>query len=52
LPSENFQRVHKSFIVHCTKIERIVSNRIYLTNDTKVPIGRAYKEDFMRRFIE
>jgi DNA-binding LytR/AlgR family response regulator len=42
LPSPNFLRVHKSFIVAKNKIKLIEGNQIWI-EDYKIPIGRIYK---------
>ena len=47
LPS-NFIRCHKSYIINITFIEKIVGNQI-LVKDKKIPIGRSYKEDLIKR---
>ena len=44
LPSDNFLRVHKSFIVSLDKIKLIEGNRI-LINEHKIPIGQTYKSE-------
>ncbi len=51
LPSKKFMRVHKSYIINTSKIERVSSNQIYLANQKTVPLGRAYKGDFMKKFL-
>ncbi len=51
LPSKKFMRVHKSYIINTSKIERVSGNQIYLTNQKTVPLGRAYKGDFMKKFL-
>lgn len=43
-----FHRIHKSYIVHLSKIEKISGNRVFLPSEHILPIGRAYKESFMR----
>lgn len=48
LPSENFIRVHKSFIIGLDKIEKIENNRIYI-GEKIIPIGGHYKESFFLR---
>jgi DNA-binding LytR/AlgR family response regulator len=47
-----FFRVHKSYIVHTSKIEKVAANQLYLGGDVVVPIGRAYKEDFVGRYLK
>lgn len=51
LPQENFYRVHKSYIVNTKYIHKISGNQIYLTDNKLLPIGRAYREEFFRRFL-
>ena len=51
LDIQQFVRVHKSYIVHIPKIEQVRGGRIFLTDGRSIPIGRAYKEDFSRRFL-
>jgi two-component system, LytTR family, response regulator len=45
LPSDQFVRVHKSFIVSLTRIDSISRNRIII-GDTYIPIGDNFKEEF------
>jgi DNA-binding LytR/AlgR family response regulator len=47
LPSDNFIRVHKSFIVAMNKIENIERNRIKI-GEERIPIGLNYREKFMK----
>ncbi len=46
LPVNQFYRIHKSFIISLQKIESIEGNMIKI-NNTKVPIGNSYRQDFM-----
>ena len=51
LPSEVFKRVHRSYIVNIKNIERIEDNYIMIQTDKgvkQIPIGKAYKEKFMK----
>ena len=43
LPSDDFVRVHRSFIVRLDKIESIEDNYIVINNN-QINIGKAYKE--------
>jgi DNA-binding LytR/AlgR family response regulator len=52
LNDKQFVRVHKSYIVNTSKIEKIVGNQLHLANKILVPIGRAYKEIFLNKFIK
>lgn len=46
LPPAAFLRVHKSFIVATSKIDRIAGNRIYISSH-EVPIGQTFKQQVM-----
>jgi len=45
LPSDQFVRVHKSFIVSLTKVDSISRNRIII-GETYIPIGDNFKDEF------
>lgn len=45
LPSSQFVRVHRSYIVQINKIESIKKNRIII-NNKEIPIGNTYRESF------
>jgi len=50
LPSKQFKRVHRSYIINVKKIDRIEDNSVYIKNSEglkNIPIGKAYKERFM-----
>jgi DNA-binding LytR/AlgR family response regulator len=47
LPSNLFQRVHRSFLVSILKIDSIEGNRIKIKNGI-IPIGRSYREGFLK----
>jgi DNA-binding LytR/AlgR family response regulator len=44
LPSSNFLRVHKSYIVALDKIESVFGNTIE-TAGKEIPIGQTFKKD-------
>lgn len=48
LPTGNFLRVHRSFMVNVHNIDSIQRSRIVI-DDIRIPIGDRYKDDFMRR---
>ena len=52
LNPNQFVRIHKSFIINTTKIEKIAGNQLFLTEGKVIPIGRAYKEKFVERFLK
>lgn len=45
LPPRLFVRVHRSYIVHLKKIERINKNRIQISG-REIPIGETYRQQF------
>ncbi len=49
---ERFMRVHKSYLVHVSCIEKVAGNQIYLPAGKTVPIGRAYKDSFLSRYVK
>lgn len=50
LPADQFQRVHRSFIVRLDKISSIEQPNIILENEKRiVPIGGSYKDDLNSR---
>lgn len=52
LGQKKFIRIHRSFLINTSKIEKIIGNRVYLVKKTTVPVGRAYKESFMRHILK
>jgi DNA-binding LytR/AlgR family response regulator len=47
LPSSDFIRVHKSFIVSIQKIESISKSRIHI-GDKEIPVSDSYREEFFK----
>jgi len=52
LPTDQFTQVHKSYIVNTRQIEKVSGNRIFFDQETYVPIGRAFKEDFVEKYLK
>ena len=52
LPSDQFAQVHKSYIVNTRQISKVSGKRIIFDKETYVPIGRAFKEDFVERHLK
>lgn len=48
LHQDNFQRVHRSYIVNTKKINSVDNHTVYI-GDTKIPIGASYKSVFMEK---
>ena len=51
LPKGWFFRIHKSHMVNNAHIEKIIGNRVHLRDGTKLPIGRAFKESFLKNVL-
>lgn len=49
LPSADFIRVHRSFILPFSKIEAVRGTTIFI-GDQEFPIGRTYADDFFSRY--
>jgi DNA-binding LytR/AlgR family response regulator len=49
LPSNDFVRVHRSFILPFSKIESVRGNTITI-GDLQIPIGKTYVEEFFKRY--
>ena len=50
LPADNFQQVHRSYIVNINKIQLIKNNNIFITEGPeakRIPIGKSYKEQLI-----
>jgi Response regulator of the LytR/AlgR family len=48
LPSNQFMRIHRSFIINRNKIDAIEKNRVILENGKYIPIGGLYKDTFQQ----
>lgn len=49
--SDDFRQVHKSYIVNIAHLRKIAHNRVHLSKELVVPIGRAYKKEFMEGVV-
>lgn len=49
LPQSHFYRIHRSYLVNRLAIKFVEGNQIVL-DDTKLPIGESYKNDFMEKW--
>jgi DNA-binding LytR/AlgR family response regulator len=47
-----FFRIHKSYLINCAKIDKLVGNQVYLMNGIVVPIGRAFKDGFGEKVLK
>lgn len=48
----DFFRIHKSYLVNIHRIEKVSGNTLYLRDSTQLPLGRAYKDDFMAKYLK
>lgn len=46
----NFLRIHRSYIVNIDKVSSLYGNQVVL-GDVKLPIGRSYKENTLKRIF-
>lgn len=45
---DGFIRVHKSYMVNLSKVDKVAGNRVYIGTH-EIPIGRAYREALLKR---
>lgn len=48
---DQFVQVHKSYIINPNHIAKVSGSQIYLKSGETIPIGRAYKEAFVSKFL-
>ena len=48
LPNTHFAQIHKSYLVKLNAIDKISGNIIFI-NDSKIPIGRKYKQELLSK---
>jgi DNA-binding LytR/AlgR family response regulator len=49
---DDFRQVHKSYIINVRHLKKIAHNKISMTNDQIVPIGRAFKKTFIENLFD
>ena len=49
LPKHQFIQIHRSFVINIDKVATFKGNDIQLSNDMTVPLGRSFKQEFMRK---
>ncbi|MBQ9200202.1 MAG: response regulator transcription factor [Lachnospiraceae bacterium] len=49
---ECFSRCHMGYIVNMNYIKTIEGNKIYMADGFEAPVGRIYKESFIRHYLE
>jgi len=50
LPSDQFIRIHKSYIIPIQKVTTLEGNMVHIGNE-KLPIGNLYKEEVLKRIF-
>ncbi len=45
----NFLRIHKSYVINFDKLKLIDGNQIVLNNETKLPIGKAFRKSIIKK---
>ena len=50
--SDNFQQVHRSYIVNMNKIESVERNRILLSEEEEIPVSESYKQDLQQYLLK
>ncbi|MDC1161981.1 LytTR family DNA-binding domain-containing protein [Tenacibaculum sp.] len=46
---DNFLRIHKSFLINFDFLKLIDGNQIVLQNELKLPIGKSYRKDVLKK---
>ena len=46
LPAQQFMRIHRSYIINLKKIREVGRSRVLINDDTYLPIGDNYREQF------
>lgn len=49
LSAYNFMRIHRSYIVNLSKVERVIENDVHL-KDQVIPVSRTYRSTLMQLF--
>lgn len=49
LESKGFVQTHKSYIVNLNQVVEVKQNLVFITDDLSLPIGRAFKSNFLSR---
>ncbi len=48
LPTEHFQRIHKSYLINLSKVEQAHGKLVFI-NGQELPVGNAYKQGLLER---
>ena len=50
LPTHNFIRIHKSYLINKTKVDSVEGNMLSIANH-KIPIGKTYRDEVIKEII-
>lgn len=50
--NEDFPQIHKSYIINFRHLKKISRNKVFLQLDQVIPLGRAFKKEFMQKVRE
>lgn len=48
---DDFKQVHKSYIINTSHLKKISHNKVYLTLNRVIPLGRAFKKNFIENVV-
>lgn len=51
LPDDKFTQIHKSYILNIEFVKKVVGNQAFINEKVVLPIGRAFKDEFINTFI-
>ena len=51
LENYNFTQIHRSYAINADKILKISGNRVIFGEEINVPIGRTFKESFVKKYL-
>ena len=51
LKNFNFTQTHRSYAINADKILKISGNRVFFEKTISLPIGRTYKENFVKKYL-
>ncbi|MGD1947868.1 MAG: LytR/AlgR family response regulator transcription factor [Croceivirga sp.] len=50
--SENFIRIHKSYVINFNFLKMIDGNQVILENNVRLPIGKSFRNDLLERITK
>ena len=50
--ADNFGRCQSGFVINYDHIDTVKNDKIILQSGREIPIGRAYKKEFMRNYLK